>query len=219
MGQGSSNVRTNYFLELNQAAIHKHSSATLSKLSQLCVHVCGVGDSIPHADASFHAHEKDARKGDICFCGDRRRLSDRANAAYKCADWKSRMFTSYRWPRAREENINIERKTCFNLVLFMEIVIGFLFTAPLCVCFQSSDSEVRRLSQQLSQRDGALQQLQQLQQERSRLVQLDQVRPQKDAVSNTQLKRKSRNARLQKNTHTHKDINLLIFTLVIKGYL
>lgn len=162
------------FLNLNQAAIHKNSSATLSKLSQLCVHVCGVGDSIPHADASFHAHEKDARKGDICFCGDRRRLSDRAKAAYKCADWKSRMFTSFRWLRAREENINIERKTCFNLVLFMEIVIGFLFTAPLCVCFQSSDSEVRRLSQQLSQRDGALQQLQQ---ERSRLVQLDQVRP------------------------------------------
>lgn len=197
MGQGICNVRTNYFLEFKPSCYSQNSSATLSKLSQLRVHVCGAGDSIPHADASFHAHEKDARKGYICFCGDRRRLSesDRANAAYKCADWKSRMFTSCRWSRAREENINIKRKTCFNLVLYMEIIIGFLFTAPLCVCFQSSDSEVRRLSQQLSQRDGALQQLQQ---ERSRLVQLDQVRPQKDAVSNTRLKRKSGNARLQK---------------------
>lgn len=107
---------------------------------------------------------------------------------------KSHVFTGYRWPHAKEENINIERKTCFNLVLYMEIVTGVFVYGPLCVCFQSSDSEVRRLSKQLSQRDGALQQLEQ---ERDRLVQLDQVRPQKDALSNTPLKRKSINARFR----------------------
>lgn len=98
----------------------------------------------------------------------------------------------------------------------MEIVTGVFVYGPLCVCFQSSDSEVRRLSGQLSQRDRALQQLEQ---ERDRLVQLDQVRAQKDALSNTQLKRKSIITRLQNTPHTPKYINSLKGTWAIKRYL
>lgn len=72
----------------------------------------------------------------------------------------------------------------------MEIVTGVFVYGPLCVCFQSSDSKVRRLSEQLSQRDGVLEQLEQ---GKDCVAQLKQVGPQKDAVSNTQLKRKSIN--------------------------
>lgn len=45
----------------------------------------------------------------------------------------------------------------------------------LSLCEQSSDSEVRRLSEELSQRDELVQKLQQ---EKEHLVELSQVRPQ-----------------------------------------
>lgn len=93
----------------------------------------------------------------------------------------------------------------------MEIVTGVFVYGPLCVCFQSSDSEVRRLSEELSERDGALQQLEH---ERDRLVQLDQVRVRKNALSNT-TKEKIYKCKVTKYTpcpQIHK------FTLVHSGY-
>lgn len=49
-----------HFFNLKQSAVHMTSLELCLKLSQLCVHVCGIGDRIPHADASFHACERDA---------------------------------------------------------------------------------------------------------------------------------------------------------------
>lgn len=85
---------------------------------------------------------------------------------------KGLMIASQQWQFAKEENISNESKTCFKLVRYMELITCFVY-GPLCVCFQSSDREVRRLSEQLSQRDEVLQKLEQ---EREHLEQLGQVR-------------------------------------------
>lgn len=177
------------------------------KLSQLCVHVCGIGDRIPHADASFHACERDTWRvtsvsvaiGDDCLTERMQRKSVQTGKAPCSA-------TDGRAPKRK--TLILRERHVLTWSYTWKSSLGFFVYAPLCVCFQSSDSEVRRLSEQLSQRDGALQPLEQ---ERDRLVQLDQVRPQEHALTI--------NARLQNTPLTHKYVNSLKGTLAIKGYL
>lgn len=92
------------------------------------------------------------------------------------------LFTNQRRLRDKEENINNHRKMYFIHVLYTESIhffkVDFCFWS-LCVCFQSSDSEVRRLLERLSQKDKAVQKLQK---EKEDLVELSQVRLQQKLI-------------------------------------